>query len=116
MADTHKDLDYLRYYFSSEDSMKDKDILKTEAFTEYEGRAAVLFSIPAFFQLAQISTVNRPQFVNAYKFFRHIKIASMIGGFALVWHEKLQLEKKWRYYNRFYPEPTQLQRTLISEA
>ena len=32
MADTHKDLDFLRFYYSSEDSLKDKDILKSEAF------------------------------------------------------------------------------------
>ena len=28
MADTHKDLDYLRYYYASEESLKDKDSLK----------------------------------------------------------------------------------------
>jgi peptidoglycan/LPS O-acetylase OafA/YrhL len=28
----------------------------------------------------------------------------------------LLLEKKWTYYNRFYPEPTQLQRSLVNEA
>ena len=26
------------------------------------------------------------------------------------------MEKQWTYYNRFYPEPTQLQRTLTQEA
>ena len=35
MADTHKDLDYLRFYFSSEESMKDKDSLKNQAFSKY---------------------------------------------------------------------------------
>ena len=116
MAETHKDLDYLRFYYSSEESMKDKDILKSEAFTEYQRRVAALFSVPAFFQLAQISTVNRTSHAHLYKYFRHLKIASLIGGFACVWHEKMQLEKKWTYYNRFYPEPTQLQRSLVSEA
>ena len=28
MADTHKDLEYLRYFYASEESLKDKDILK----------------------------------------------------------------------------------------
>ena len=28
MADTHKDLDYLRFYYASEESLKDKDALK----------------------------------------------------------------------------------------
>ena len=33
-----------------------------------------------------------------------------------MWYEKMQLEKKWTYYDRFYPEPTQLQRSLVNEA
>ena len=49
MADTHKDLDYLRFYYSSEESLKDKDLLKYEAFTDYQKRVASLFSVPAFF-------------------------------------------------------------------
>ena len=36
MADTHKDLEYLRFFYASEDSLKDKDILKNEAFNKYQ--------------------------------------------------------------------------------
>ena len=39
-----------------------------------------------------------------------------MGAFAAVWMEKTSLEKKWDYYDKFYPEPTQLQRSLIEEA
>ena len=35
MADTQKDLDYLRFYYTSTESMKDKDLLKNEAFDKY---------------------------------------------------------------------------------
>ena len=34
----------------------------------------------------------------------------------MVWYERTQLEKKWRYFDRLYPEPTQLQKSLITEA
>ena len=47
MADTHKDLDYLRFFFASEESLKDKDILKNQAFSNYQKNAAMLFAIPA---------------------------------------------------------------------
>ena len=40
----------------------------------------------------------------------------MIGSFGAVWWEKSQLEKKWSYYDKYYPEATQLQRTLVQEA
>ena len=36
MADTHKDLDYLRFYCASEESLKDKDLLKNQAFEKYK--------------------------------------------------------------------------------
>ena len=41
---------------------------------------------------------------------------SFMGASACMFNEKLTLEKKWRYYDRFYPEPTQLQKVLIAEA
>ncbi len=30
--------------------------------------------------------------------------------------EKFELEKQWTYLNRFYPEPTELQKGLIRDA
>ena len=47
MADTHKDLEYLRFFFASDESLKDKDILKNEAFTKYQHNVAMLFLAPA---------------------------------------------------------------------
>ena len=45
-----------------------------------------------------------------------MKLFSLMGAFACVFYEKSLLEKKWQYYDRFYPEPTQLQKTLVQEA
>ena len=47
MADTHKDLDYLRYYHASEESLLDKDLMKAQAFDKYTTNVNVLFAIPA---------------------------------------------------------------------
>ena len=52
MADTHKDLDALRYYFASESSLKDKDRLKNAAYADYKTRVVALASLPAFSNLA----------------------------------------------------------------
>ena len=49
MADLTKDLDYLRYYYSSDASLKDKDLLKTQAFEKYERNVSALFLVPATF-------------------------------------------------------------------
>ena len=116
MADTHKDLDFLRFYHASEESLKDKDMLKNQAFEKYQKNVSLLFAVPAALQVVQISTVNRPSHLALFKYVRHLKVLALLGSFGCVWHEKLSLEKKWNYYNRFYPEPTQLQRTLVTEA
>ena len=95
MADTHKDLDYLRFYHASEESMKDKDLLKNEAFAKYKQNASALFIVPAALQLAQIGTVNRPSQLTLFKYLRQLKVLALLGSFGCVWHEKLTLEKKW---------------------
>ena len=89
MADTTKDLDYLRYYYSSEDSLKDKDILKTQAFQKYERNVAAIFTLPAAFQVLQISQINRPSRIQMYRFFRNMKLFSLFAGIAVVMNEKV---------------------------
>ena len=116
MADTHKDLDYLRFYHASEDSLKDKDLLKNQAFEKYKRNVAVLFAVPAGLQIAHISTINRTSQGPLFRSVRQLKVLAFLGSFACFWHEKLSLEKKWTFYNKFYPEPTQLQRSLVTEA
>ena len=116
MSDTTKDLNYLRFFFASEETLKDKDRLKQEAFHKYQANVSALFVIPGALQIAQIAKMNRPMYAAQYMYIRNLKIFSLIGAVAVMWNEKLTLEKKWRYYDRFYPEPTQLQRTLTQEA
>ena len=116
MADTHKDLGFLRFYHTSEEALKDKDALKNAAFDKYRQNCAMLFTIPAFLQVAQISTVNRPSHAALFKYVRHLKVLALMGSFACIYNEKMTMEQKWQFYNRFYPEPTQLQRSLVTEA
>ena len=116
MADTHKDLDYLRFFYSSEESLKDKDILKNEAFKLYERNSSILMAVPMSLQLWQLSMVNNPAKTQLFRYVRNLKTFALFGAVLCAWNEKLMLEKKWLYYDRFYPEPTQLQRTLVQEA
>ena len=44
------------------------------------------------------------------------KTAAFVGALGLGLWELSRLKKQWLYYDRFYPEPTQLQRTLEREA
>ena len=116
MADTHKDLDYLRFFYSSEESLKDKDILKNEAFAKYSKNASLLFVMPAALQLLEISKVNVRAELGVYRYIKRVKFFALFGAFGAAYMEKYNLDKKLTFYDRFYPEPTQLQRTLVQEA
>jgi len=106
MADTHKDLEFLRFFYSSEESMKDKDILKNQAYAKYQKNCSMLFLVPAALQIGEISTMNIPSKAGTYKYLRQLKFVAFFGGIAAIAHEKYTLDKKMSYYNKFYPEPT----------
>ena len=49
MSDLVKDINSLRYYHTSTDTLKDKDLLKNQVFSKYEERVSTLLSIPLVF-------------------------------------------------------------------
>ena len=116
MSDLVKDIKYLRYYHTSEDSLKDKDILKNQTFQAYANRVGYLFLLPLGFQFWQLSLINNFERVALYRKVRVLKFLTFAGAVALGIREKLSLESQWRFYDRFYPEATQLQQTLLKDA
>ena len=111
-----KDVNYLRFYFSSDDAQKDKDWCKNSAFEKYNRKAAALFSVPLILQGWQIPLANVSAKAEMYKRVRMFKTVAMTGACALSLWELTNLRKKMTYYDRFYPEPTELQRKLSQEA
>ena len=111
-----QDVNYLRYYFTSDDAMKDKDFCKNSAFKQYATKMQVLFSVPLAFQAWQISITNYPEKAALYKQVRWFKSAAIIGALSFGLWEYTNLRKKMTFYDRFYPEPTELQRKLNAEA
>ena len=47
---------------------------------------------------------------------RFFKTVAIVGGLSLTFWEYSNLRKKMTFYDRFYPEPTELQRKLMTEA
>ena len=92
MADTHKDLDYLRFYFASEESLKDKDRLKNQAFNQYRNNTSILCAAPVMLQLAHLRFLNQTGYAHYLLHLRRVKVFSFIGAFAAVWNEKAILE------------------------
>ena len=108
MADLMKDVDYLRFYYSSDDASKDKDFCKNEAYTSYKNKINALFVVPVALQFWQISLANVSAKANMYKQVRLFKTASIIGACSLSLWEYSTLRKRMTFYDRFYPEPTEL--------
>ena len=116
MADLIRDANYLRFYYTSDDAVKDKDYLKDKAFQTYTQKQTTLFSLPIAFQLWQISLANHQEKIALYNKVRMFKTAAFAGALGLGLWELTNLKKQWLYYDRFYPEPTELQKTLQREA
>ena len=112
MSDLMKDVDYLRFYYTSDDASKDKDACKNQAYEQYRMKIQGLFAVPMAFQVWQISLANVQSKVALYKQVRMFKTASVIGAFSLGMWEYTNLRKRLTFYDRFYPEPTELQRKL----
>ena len=116
MADLMKDVNYLRFYYGSDDASKDKDSCKNKAFEQYCVKMQVLFAVPVGFQMWQISVTNVVEKAALYKRIRHFKCAAMLGAVTLGMWEHVNMRKRMTFYDRFYPEPTELQRKLNMEA
>ena len=115
MADSIREVNFLRKYYTTDAAMKDKDFLKNESFKKYESHVGVLFSVPAAFQVWQLGLVNG-ECQRMYRRVRGFKIASFTGAVLMGAFELSNLKKEHTYYDRFYPETTELQRTLLREA
>jgi hypothetical protein len=96
--------------------VRDKDVLKNQAHADYCNNVGTLMSVPFFFQMWQIGLTGNEASVSLYRKVRFFKTASLVGAFALGAYEMHKLQGKWTYYNRFYPEATELQKGLEREA
>ena len=72
--------------------------------------------VPLGFQAWQISLVSQADKVALYKKVRLFKTFSFIGACSLGLWEYSNLRKQMTFYDRFYPEPTELQQKLSAEA
>ena len=116
MADLIKEANWLRFYYTSDDAVKDKDLLKDQAHIKTSQKVSTLMTVPFFFQIWQLSLVNHPDSIQLYRKVRSLKAATFLGAVAFGSYELLNMRKQWTYYDRFYPEPTELQKTLNREA
>ena len=107
---------FLRYYHTASAAVHDKDNLKNEAFDKYSTKITTLMVPCLALQAWQLSLTGIEANVSMYRKVRIFKSAAVIGAFAFGSIELIKLQKVMTYYNRFYPEPTELQKSLEREA
>ena len=73
MADSIKQVNYLRYFHTSEASLKDKDILKNDAYLTNEARIKRVMLVPFAAQIWQLSLINQPEMMSLY---RRVRVVS----------------------------------------
>lgn len=116
MTDSIREAQWLRFYYQSEDAVKDKDLLKDKAWIRTTNKVNNLFMVPFVLQLSQLYYVNVESKTALYKNIRFFKAVTLLGAGVLATKEFLQVKKQWEYYDRFYPEPTELQKALTRES
>ena len=52
--------------------------------------------------------MNHPDSIQLYRRVRILKAATFFGAVALGSYELVNMRKQWTYYDRFYPEATEL--------
>jgi hypothetical protein len=106
MSDLLKDVNLLRFYHTSEDMLKDKDFEKNSLHIAFESKVNALMFVPFCAQLYQLSLSGHAESLHRYKQVRAFKTVSLAGGLLFGLYEWSNLQRKWKYIDRFYPEPT----------
>ncbi len=116
MTDHLREAHFLRAHYVSDEMLKDKDTLKNRFFEDYSRRVKCLFAFPMAFQLWQICLINRPEMIRQYNQVRTMKALTLAGAIGFGVLEKVQMDKRFTFLNRYYPEPTELQTKLKMQA
>ena len=94
----------------------EKDILKEEAFAKYSKGVSLALWVPVLLQGYQLTLVNKPELVTKLNRIRQLKWLSALGATAFGLFHTFELDKRWEYLDRIYPEKTEYQKNLSREA
>eukprot|EP00347_Sterkiella_histriomuscorum_P003921 403362425 len=116
MSDLSGDARFLKYHYTSDESLLDKDTLKNQSFNKLQTCVSGLFMFPFGLQFAQLYFINIPEKAALYQKIKFLKVLTVVGAIGVGYYELHKFDKYWTFLNRFYPEPTQLQKGLYRDA
>ena len=116
MSDLTSRVKDLKANFVSQGSLRFKDSEKEATFSQYS-KKLTLFFLPAFgLQFYQLKLFNQVEKAALFQRVARLKWLSALAALSLGTYELFDLDKKWLYIDRKYPEQTQYQRDLKKEV
>ena len=116
MSDLSSRLNRLKQFYITKGSVREKDLQKEETYVKYCNAVSLGLAFPLGFQIYQIFLINKPDNVAKYNKIRQLKWASVMVATGLGLYHLFDLDKKWEYLDRFYPEKSEYQKNLAREA
>ena len=116
MSDLTDRVNSLKTNFVSQGSLRFKDSEKEASYNQY-GQKLTLFFLPVFgLQFWQLNLFNQVEKAALFQRVARLKWLSALAALSMGTYELFELDKKWLYIDRKYPEQTQYQRDLKKEV
>ena len=107
MSQLLRNIHAMEHQWVSNESLIDKDNQKNQAYARFAKNVQNLFIFPLAFQFWQLYLVNNTTRIRLYNQVRQLKVLSLGAALTFSVFELSDLNKRWAYLNRLYPEPTQ---------
>ena len=116
MADLTPNINRLRKSYVNTGMLREKDLEKEETYQKYASKVNILMAIPISLQVYQCMLINKAESLGRYNTVRQLKWFSLVAALGLGLNEMFELNKKWQYLDRLYPEQTAYQKSFTEQA
>ena len=106
MSQLLRNIHAMKHQWVADDTLLDKDIQKNKAYARFIKNVQNLFLFPLAFQFWQLYLVNQTTKIRLYNQVRQLKVIALGAALTFSVFELSDLNKRWTYLNRLYPEPT----------
>ena len=116
MSDITRDINSIKQNFIFKGDLREKDLEKTRYYGVYSKTVVLLTSIPIGLQIYQATLINKAESLEKYNRIRQLKWAGAVVALSFGVHSLFDLDKKWQFLERLFPEMSEYQKNLSREA
>ena len=116
MSDLQGHLERMKLFYVDSNSLRLKDLEKHDAYVSFSQKLHWMWVFPVGATFWQASLTNVTGKAGQFATVKAVKWCMFVGALTFGFMEYHNLNQKWRFLNRYYPEATQYQRSLETEA